>query len=160
LDGDGGATRVGGDGAVESSTKRKPGEQAELDPAASVAVARKVVELSSGTVTTALKAPLAEAVVVAIALPVQSGVTKMRTVAPAAAVPETTGSFALAGEAGAVVAMIGAGGGGGASLPPPQALSIAAATATERDDRTMVALMGPQGVPAEEMDRQHRERCG
>jgi hypothetical protein len=92
---------VSDEGSVESSTYVTGSEQPDALPAASVAVARKAVVLSSLTVTSKEKAP-AVAVVASSGTPEQSLVVNNFTVASVSAVPSRTGVVSSAGESGSV----------------------------------------------------------
>jgi hypothetical protein len=95
------ASEAGSAGAVESSTYvTEEVEQAEALPAASVAVALKVVELSLETAIVSPGLAKAAAVPVAAAPPEQSLVVYTRTVEPASAVPVISGLLSFAGETG------------------------------------------------------------
>ena len=98
-------------GAVESSRYVAAAEHADTLPAASVAVARTAVVLSSITISASPVDPNAAAVPLATALPLQSEVTNNRTVDEASAAPITTGALLLAGDAGTTVTPDGAPGG-------------------------------------------------
>jgi hypothetical protein len=76
-------------------------------PAASVAVARKVVLVSAPTEAVMPGDANVVALPVATGLPLQSDVAYRRTVAPAAAVPLTSGLLSLAGESGSVSVSVG-----------------------------------------------------
>ncbi len=95
------ASALGSAGAVESSTYvTEELEQPETLPAASVAVALKVVEVSSETVTVRPGDAKAAAGPVAAAPPVQAAVGYSRTVEPASAEPVISGLLSFAGETG------------------------------------------------------------
>ena len=95
------ASDAGSPGAVESSTYvTEELEQPETLPAASVAVALKVVELSFATAIVSPGLAKAAAVPVAAAAPEQSLVVYTRTVEPASALPEISGLLSFAGETG------------------------------------------------------------
>jgi hypothetical protein len=90
----------GVNGAVESSTNVKPLEHGDVFPAASVAVALKVVDESFETATVI---PVPVNVVsgpVAAGAPEQSEVVYSFTVEPASAEPISFGLLSFAGEAG------------------------------------------------------------
>jgi hypothetical protein len=97
----------GAAGALESSTYVTPAEQAETLPAASVAVALKVVVVSSATVT-AIPVAKAAAVPLAVGAPEQSLVVYRSTVEPASAAPEIEGELSFAGPAGLAASADGA----------------------------------------------------
>ncbi len=88
-------------GALSSTYVMLVEEQLDVLPAASVAVARKVVDESSVTETVALKELPLAAAVPTTAL-VQVGLVKRRTVVPASVVPRTLGWLLLAGDNGCV----------------------------------------------------------
>jgi hypothetical protein len=103
------ASEVGSAGAVESSTYVTPEEQPPMLPAASVAVALKVVDESSLTATVTPLAKVA-ALTVAVGAPVQAAVVYRSTVDPASAVPEIEGALSFAGPAGVEASADGAAG--------------------------------------------------
>ena len=94
-------SEAGSAGAVESSTYVTPAEQPETLPAASVAVALKVVVESSDTATVRPGLEKAAAVPLAATEPEQSLVVYSLTVEPPSAVPLIFGELSLAAETGA-----------------------------------------------------------
>jgi hypothetical protein len=94
------ASEEGAAGALESSRYATPPEQLPVLPAASVAVALKVVVESSVTATVRPGLEKAADVPVAIGAPEQSIVVYSLTVEPASAVPVIFGELLLAGETG------------------------------------------------------------
>ena len=113
VDGDAGVVEViaGVAGAMLSCTYVRPvAVQGDALPAASVAVAKKVVDEFGATVTPIAKLP-PEAMPVATAVPGHPAALKSRTVAPGSAVPFKAGVvLELDGEAGVVPVKVGAGG--------------------------------------------------
>jgi hypothetical protein len=102
------AREPGSPGAVESSTYvTEELEQPDTLPAASVAVALKVVEESFATEIVSPGEANAAAVPVAAAPPEQSLVVYTRTVEPASAVPEISGLLSFAGETGLEASAVG-----------------------------------------------------
>jgi hypothetical protein len=105
------ASALGSAGAVESSTYvTEAVEQPETFPAASVAVALKVVDVSLETETVRPGEAKAAAVPVAAAPPVQPAVGYTRTVEPASAEPVISGLLSLAGETGLEPSALGSAG--------------------------------------------------
>jgi hypothetical protein len=106
------SVKVGVAGAIESSTYvTDVDEQADRLPAASVALARRVVVVLSATVAVSPAPANVAALPPATGVPLQSAVGKMATVVPAGAVPLTSGALSLAGESGSVSVTLGAAGG-------------------------------------------------
>jgi hypothetical protein len=102
------ASEVGSAGAVESSTYvTEAAEQPLTLPAASVAVALKVVEVSSATATVSPGLAKAAAVPVTAGAPVQAPVVYTLTVDPASAVPVIAGELLFAGETGLEASEVG-----------------------------------------------------
>ena len=99
------------EGAVESSTYVNAAEQVDSLPAASVAVARKLVDESAGTLTEKPAAGERRLRAAATGAPEQSLVVKSSTVEPASAEPLSSGSLSFAGEAGFELEIVGAAGG-------------------------------------------------
>lgn len=109
VDGEAGSVcdSFGGAGAIESATYvMELAEQAEVLPAASVAVARSVVAVLAATVTGRPGDANSAAVPVAAAVPVHVAVAYSRTVEPGCAVPVTFGVAALAGDPGSVPVIV------------------------------------------------------
>jgi hypothetical protein len=88
----------------------KPAEQADVFPAASVAVALKVVDAFVAAVTPRPGEAKAAALPVAAGVPEQSVEVKSLTVEPASAVPKMLGLALLDGEAGDEPRPVGAAG--------------------------------------------------
>jgi hypothetical protein len=101
---------LGGAGAVESSTYVWGVEQAEVFPALSVAVARKLVDESFATETVKPGDANVAAEPVATGAAEQSEVVYRRTVEPAAALPVISGSLSFAGDPGEESRALGAAG--------------------------------------------------
>jgi hypothetical protein len=112
--GDGGsvAVRMGAGGGLESSTYvTELGEQLEALPAASVAVAWKLVVASSATATGAPAVLNVLAITAPSGWPLQAALSNTFTLEPASALPLTRGLLLLAGEAGAAETTVGGSGG-------------------------------------------------